>query len=834
MPDVSHQLGRFQPGTAPRSKSALLGCALLLATLGSPSRVWPQSELDAQQVLDQLRNIRVDANQVYVLRRTHLIRDRVKLFFTHGYIGFFTQAAGKITGAVYVGEGEILLIPPTRVEKESLARFIHAPILEEQFSTAILRFTDQTAKELMAVAQKPEPDDPERPPEFPERWNSSPRVLGLEDAPRIFEDLLGDTSMPFFHARLEGNSLKWFDVIDDERSPEAVSVVAARRNSDGVFADCWCAFQSKTSAARFAYQTPGTVKALAYDIDTHLEPDNSMKARAELLLESLSGADRVLTFDFARPLNVSKILNERGESLPVYAYPEQEDDEIGDRSKGWIQVVLAAPHPAGERFRLQFTYQGNVITNVGNNVLYVGERGGWYPNLGLASPASFDLRFDYPENVTLVATGARIEEETANGRKHSRWRSDGVFRIAGFNLGPYHSVERRVGKTTVEVYATREAEAALEARHSQKLLPHFVIPGPMRGHDAPLSIAPETVPPLAPAALLQAVAESASRALVYFESLFGPFPYSRLAISQIPGNFGQGWPELVYLPTLSFLRKSERSELGLPEKTEDLLSHGMVAHEIAHQWWGNLLGWATYHDQWLSEGLATYAAALDLSRQKDGDHRFHELLRSYKLDLLNKDKTGMTNEAGGPIWLGQRLSNSLTPGGYDAIVYKKACWVLHMLRGLMRDPSTGSDERFFRLLREFVVTNQGKSVSTEDFVLAAEKYMTRASDLEHNHRLDWFFNEWVYETGVPTYKLESSVKELPSKNFLVLGTITQSGVSSDFEMLVPVIAEVGKEKKTSLGRVAVTDEGGRFRFTTAARPKRIAIDTDNLLAICGQ
>ncbi len=194
----------------------------------------------------------------------------------------------------------------------------------------------------------------------------------------------------------------------------------------------------------------------------------------------------------------------------------------------------------------------------------------------------------------------------------------------------------------------------------------------------------------------------------------------------------------------------------------------------------------------------------------------------------------MSNEASGPIWLGQRLSNSLTPGGYDAVVYKKACWVLHMLRGLLRDPATGSDDKFFRLLREFVANYQGKSVSTEDFALAASKFMTHSSDLEHNHRLDWFFNEWVYETGVPAYKLESTVKELPSKKFLVQGNITQSGVSSDFEMLVPVVAEVGKEKRAGLGRVAVTDEGGRIKFTTAARPRRIAIDTDNLLADSGQ
>jgi hypothetical protein len=89
----------------------------------------------------------------------------------------------------------------------------------------------------------------------------------------------------------------------------------------------------------------------------------------------------------------------------------------------------------------------------------------------------------------------------------------------------------------------------------------------------------------------------------------------------------------------------------------------------------------------------------------------------------------------------------------------------------------------------------------------------------------------VYETGVPTYKLQSSVKQLSSKRFLVQGTITQSGVSSDFEMLVPVVAEVGKDKKASLGCVPVSEDGGRFKFTTTERPKRLVIDEDNLLAI---
>ena len=813
-------------------RRAVWGGFLFLMVL--PMRMsWGAAPSDPQEVLQQLQKVSVDPDQVYVLRHAQLIRDRVKIFFNRGYIGFFSRVAGQITGAAYVGEGEILLMPPSQVEKESLARFTHSPILEEPFNAAVLRFTDQTAQELMAAGEKPEPGDPERPPEFPQRWNAVPKILALEDSPRLWEDLLGDASLPFFHAHLEGATLKGFDVYDDERLPEAVSVVAARRNGDRLFADQWCVFSSAASAARFAERAPGSVKALAYDIETHLEPDNSMKGKAEILLESLSGTDRVLTFDFSRLLALSKAFNEKGESLTAYASPGVGNGGAGAPSKGWLQVVLPSPHPVGEKYRLRFEYQGNVITDVGNNVLYVGERGGWYPNLGLGPPAAFDLKFDYPESLTLVATGERIEKKTAEGRTHSRWRSDGVFRIAGFNLGPYHSVERRAGKTTVEVYATKEAEAALENRHERRLEPHIIPPAPYPSpqRTSTLALSPEVVAPLTPAALLESMAESAAQDVEYFESLFGPFPYSRLAISQIPGSFGQGWPELVYLPTLSFLRKSERYELGFRAKNEDLLAHGMVAHEIAHQWWGNLLGWKTYHDQWLSEGLATYAAALDLERQKDGERRFRELLRNYKNDLLSKDKNGLVNEAAGPIWLGQRLSNSLTPGGYEAIIYKKSCWVLHMLRGLITDPATGADSKFFHLLSDFLATHRGEQVSTEDFVRHADKYMTRSSDLEHDHRLDWFFNEWVYETGVPTYSIQFSVKELVPKGFLVQGNITQSGVPSEFEMLVPVVADVGREKKLLLGSVPVSAEGGRFKFTTALRPKKVSIDEDNLLAV---
>jgi hypothetical protein len=493
-----------------------------------------------------------------------------------------------------------------------------------------------------------------------------------------------------------------------------------------------------------------------------------------------------------------------------------------------VEVVLPHPLPIGERFHLIFKYHGNVIADVGNGVLYVGERGNWYPNIDIGLPSQYDLTFHYPRKLVLVATGVRVEEKTADEVAESRWRSDGVFRMAGFNLGPYTSVERHAGKTLITVYATRGAETSLEARHGVAPTGPQVFSDRLRAAINSLNAEPI---PLTPSDLLGNVADTASQAVQCYVNLFGPYPYPRLAISQAPGSIAQGWPELVYLSTLSFLPKTQRSEMGLSRGGGDPMGPGIIAHEIAHQWWGNLLGWQTYHDQWLSEGLASYAAALFVAQGKDGSRQFRDLLHLYKDDLLAKTSTGATVESGGPIWLGQRLSSSVDPQGYSNIVYKKACWVLNMLRGLMTDPKTGSDARFFRMLRDFVTHYQGQSVSTEDFIHHAEKYMTPESDLEHDHKLDWFFNEWVYDTGIPEYTLQTEVRALATGQYVVEGSIAQTHVPEDFEMPVRLVALYAGNRRTTLGQVVVGTSGARFKFNLPRKPLRVVIDEENLLAV---
>ncbi len=91
---------------------------------------------------------------------------------------------------------------------------------------------------------------------------------------------------------------------------------------------------------------------------------------------------------------------------------------------------------------------------------------------------------------------------------------------------------------------------------------------------------------------------------------FGPPPLPYLAVTPIPGNFGQGFPGLVYLSTLAYLNPDQRPASLRDSSQETFFSELLEDHETAHQWWGNLVVPAGYQDEWLIESLANYSALL--------------------------------------------------------------------------------------------------------------------------------------------------------------------------------------------------------------------------------
>jgi aminopeptidase N len=139
----------------------------------------------------------------------------------------------------------------------------------------------------------------------------------------------------------------------------------------------------------------------------------------------------------------------------------------------------------------------------------------------------------------------------------------------------------------------------------------------------------------------------------------------------------------------------------------------------------------------------------------------------------------------GGVTQGWRLANGKTGATYQNLVYPKGAYILHMIRMMMWDNKEG-DAKFRQMMQDFVQTHYNKDVSTEDFKLAVEKYMTPQMNVGGNGKMDWFFNQWVYGTQMPSYRFEYQIN-----GDTLSGRITQSGVSDDFVMLVPVYVDLG-------------------------------------------
>jgi hypothetical protein len=190
---------------------------------------------------------------------------------------------------------------------------------------------------------------------------------------------------------------------------------------------------------------------------------------------------------------------------------------------------------------------------------------------------------------------------------------------------------------------------------------------------------------------------------------------------------------------------------------------------------------------------------------------------------VERDPQGYRAIDVGPLTMGYRANNSRTGGSITRrLIYPKGAYVLHMIRMMMHDNRNG-DKLFKETMQDFVNTYRGKAASTEDFKAIVEKHMTQGMDLDGNHKMDWFFNQYVYGTGISQYSFHASLDPTPDGKTHLKGELTRTGVPESWKDRVPLYAHVG-DKTFRLGALLSTHSSEPLDVTLPGKIDRVTIN----------
>jgi hypothetical protein len=787
--------------------------------------------------------------QAIAVQSIVLDRGGFRLHLEKGIVTFLSPAAGRTTGAVFSGEGSYELAPGSATERAYLAfRTGQKDLakLTDSFARALFLFTDGTEGELRKAAAAAGGPDPDAASTLERFRREERREFRTNFDLRLLEDLLGATppNRGVFLAFVAGKRIAPSLLAYDPRGVSHLRLATDLGPSTTLLAT------AKGGATEYLYVSPPestisvdpfpSARATSYVLETRIAKDVRVSGTATILIEPRSAGARLLAIQLAPRLRLSEAsIGIEGPSpqLQPADIVQEKPDEDADAA-----MILAAPLEIGRTYRLRLAYSGkDVLRNAGDGNYAVGARESWYPNFGtLREPAAFDLTFRIPKDRQVIAVGNPQEDRLEGDERVVHWVSTRKLRVAGFNYGTFRKLEKKDESTgtLIQVFTNpgtpdiiTEINRALRASHD---------PQPGTGGspfasdpDNPYTPIPSDYGRQSLTVNTDSLAESAMADGLNMSrvgtSFFGPLFYERVAITQqSQWSFGQSWPQLIYLPYVAFLDSQVRLELGLTDRGIGDFVDAVGPHEFSHQWWGHLVGWDTYRDQWLSEGFAEFSTSLVLQNARGAARAGAFWEKARKMITGRTPGSSVPNAGAGPISLGWRLATDKSPGAYQAMVYSKGAYVLQMLRMLMWESGKPQpDGAFSEMMKDFVRTYADRNPSSGDFQHVVEKHMTPSMNATRDGKMDWFFDEWVRGTEIPHYVVKLDIDKVSGNTYRLHGSLAQSGVSNDFRMLVPIYLELSKGR---VGRIGVVPMVGNAtvpidtQLDLPEKPKRALVN----------
>ncbi len=663
-----------------------------------------------------------DAIQTFRVRDVQFSRGDIKIYLTEGVISFLTPVTDKTvaaifsTGAVEGGDAEIIVLPPQRNERAALATFTKSPNLDEHFDSALFLFTDHTAEELLAaIQQSPVRKMPEVAGSMAPAAHAVVESIGNDMRGRLAAGLL-DRHQPeqgFFYGLIGGKSLGTFDVLYSPDDFEQVTIGRGARMESGTNSfQLWSSFRTRRSGP---YVPPKPVID-GYRITADIHRDLSLSAEADFKWRASEASGRVIPLFIADKIQIdsAEIDGRNAEVFQLGTGPSP------TKRAATFYLIADGPLGAGSEHSVKVRYHGSVVRKTDGGSYFVDDRNAWYP---FAHPtlATFDMTFRCPDDLRLVSTGELISDKTQAGVRTVHRVTQVPEALAGFNLGEYSVTSEDHGPYRVEVYANK-------ANNSE----------------------------------MAEIPQQMNALLDYYSSRWVPLPIHSVAVSPIPGYFGQGFPGLIYLSDVSYARAEDRPLNLRSQAFDQFFSDLLLPHETAHQWWGNMVTVAEYRSGWIMEALANYSA-LQFVEKNHGRRTADSILDSYRADLMSNQQ-GKTVDSYGPLEFGMRLMDAANPNIWRTITYEKGTWVMHMLHERL------GEQNFLKLQLRLLHDFADRPLTNDEFRKAAGEFVPAG---QPDKNLASFFDTWVYGTGIP--KLEMKGQD-----------VMATGVDDDFTADVPM------------------------------------------------
>jgi len=390
----------------------------------------------------------------------------------------------------------------------------------------------------------------------------------------------------------------------------------------------------------------------------------------------------------------------------------------------------------------------------------------WFPRYSTDQAAPFTLTFHTPKNLKFATIGRLVDSSTTGNVTTTRWVSEVPANHVSFNIGKFEQLDIRDPRIPpVTVHVNTEAHNTIS-----RIIPSARKPEEFVGADL-------------------------ANSLSFFTDVFGAPLFRQYVATEIPYWHGQAFPGMIHLSWVTFL--------GMSTDGEDEMFR---AHEMAHQWWGIAVEPAGYRDAWLSEGFSEFAGMWYMQTVLNANDKYMKALRRTRQEIRRE------RAKAAPIGLGYRAGESWR-GNYSLMTYQKGAWVLHMLRNMMLNTRTMNEDKFKAMMRDFYATYRGKRASTLDFQRTVERHIGQP--------MDWFFNQWVYGTAVPTYTFAWKAETDSAGNAVRL-RVRQSDVPETFAMYVPVLIKF--DEGEAMIRILVRGATTEATVRLPAPPKEITLN----------